>query len=177
MTPATKDSYRGYELEYIVLRSEMERRMEWRNTIVFSLITAAAAILGFGFENNSPHLILLYPPVAAFLAALWAQNDIRIIQLGKYIRQDLEPAIGGMHWQADRNLQTERPVSVFGVPLLLLAGGGFFLYSEVFALAFAWLTFGAGFGTGEWLLFAISAFSLAFTGFLGFRLWTWERLR
>jgi hypothetical protein len=100
--------------------------MEWRNTIVLSLITAAAAILGFGFENNSPHLILLYPPVGAFLAALWAQNDIRIIQLGKYIRQDLEPAIGGMHWQADRELQTEQPVSVLGVPCCCWPAAGSF---------------------------------------------------
>ena len=177
MTSALKDSMKGYELEYVALRSEMDRRMEWRNAIVFSLVTAAAAILGFGFDKKSPHLVLLFPPVAAFLAALWAQNDVRIIQIGRYIRQDLEPAIGGMHWQANRRLQTEHPVSIWGVPLLWFAGSGFFLYSEVFALAFVWINFGASFALGEWLLFAAGIACLTFTTYLGIWMWKWERRR
>jgi len=42
---------------------------------------------------------LTYPVLALFLSIAWTQSDIRIRQLGKYIREHIEGRLGNIGWE------------------------------------------------------------------------------
>ena len=84
-SPATKP---GLQLEYNALRSEILKRIEMRQQLTSITLSIAGLFLGFGLNNVG--VALIFPLIGFFLASAWAQNDIRIRQLGAYIHERLE---------------------------------------------------------------------------------------
>lgn len=97
--------------QYVSLRNEVEKRIEIRQQILALTLLVAGTFLTVGVQPNVTELVLLfYPIIAMFLAAIWAHNDLRIGQLNFYIRTELEKYFGrfGPGWEAFRH-QVFRP--------------------------------------------------------------------
>jgi hypothetical protein len=83
---------------------------------------------------------LIYPPVAAFLAMAWAQNDFRIGELGSYVRSQISPklpAFGWEVWIASKRWGT----GLRGWRVVVFAHGGLFIFTQIMAVfvGVAWL--------------------------------------
>ncbi len=78
--------------EYSALRDEIIKRIDIRhNIVIFTLIFAGTFLtLSTQIIEQSTLLLLFYPILATFLAALWAHSDIRVSQIGEYIRNNIE---------------------------------------------------------------------------------------
>ena len=78
--------------EHSALRSEILKRIELRQqTLTFALL-AAGTLLTIVFMSNEPkfEILLIFPILAMFLSLLWMQSDLRIGEIGEYIRNNLK---------------------------------------------------------------------------------------
>ena len=83
----TKD-YQGQLLaEYTALRAEVTQRMSTRHQLLTFSIVVLSAIIAF---DASLSTLYAYPVLGVFLALGWAHNDLRIAELGEYIRLHLD---------------------------------------------------------------------------------------
>jgi F0F1-type ATP synthase membrane subunit c/vacuolar-type H+-ATPase subunit K len=120
------------EIEYATLREEMLKRMEARTQYISITLTIGGAFLGVGWGQGAVAL-LLFPPLAALLAAAWAQNETRLLQLSAYIRDHLETKIPGLGWERFSREMDERSQSSSWM-LNLLSVGGIFLLTQLLAI-------------------------------------------
>jgi 8-oxo-dGTP pyrophosphatase MutT (NUDIX family) len=81
------------ELNY--LRREIESRFETRNRMMYFTFLIAGIILAFGRIEG----YILFPIIGTFLAGLWSHSDIRIHEIGDYIKNCIEPKIPGLYWE------------------------------------------------------------------------------
>ncbi len=123
----------GLQAEYVALREELLKRIEARQQILSLSLTIAGAYLGVGWGSGTAVALLLYPPIAALLAAGWAQNEVLIGQLSRYIRDHLESALPGLGWEHYRRAR-QRETSIAGWPIDVLATGGIFLLTQLIAV-------------------------------------------
>ena len=89
-------------LEFTSLREELVKRIEIRFRILYFSFIVAGTILTFGFQqgDDASLIILLYPNLAIFLALAWVHNDLRIEDIGHYIKTKLEgEKLEGLGWQ------------------------------------------------------------------------------
>ena len=129
-------------LEYVALREEIVKRIEIRFQSVSLTLLVAGTFLTIGLQPDAPPTTLLvYPLVATFLVALWAANDLRIAQIGDYIREKIEPATGAGGWQT--YLHTVRSTATYGTMgrLSVFSARGVFVITEIAAVALAFLRF------------------------------------
>jgi hypothetical protein len=120
------------ELEYTTLREEQVKRTESRTQWLSITLTLGGAFLGVGWGQSAVAL-LLYPPLAALLAAGWAQNEVRIHQISRYIHEHLEKRIPGMGWERySRGLDDQTQST--GWLLELFSVGGIFLITQLLAI-------------------------------------------
>ncbi|HEX8598029.1 MAG TPA: hypothetical protein VF952_05875 [Chloroflexia bacterium] len=129
--------------EYSALREETLKRIEIQHQLLTLTLVAIGTFLGFG----STTALLLYPTLAFFLAAAWAQNIIRVKQIGEYIKTHIEEMFldGSLGWQHNRGTTTlpaGRWLKVSGGSLSLLAGRGVFLGTQAVALIVSLLNLG-----------------------------------
>ena len=118
------------EIEYSTLRSEVLKRIELRHTIIALTLTTATAVLGFGITN--PTLALLYPPLAMCFCCIWAQNEIRELQLCDYL-SILEGKLQFGWSQYYKRIQASG--SFFrGIPLSIVAPGSIFILTSSIAV-------------------------------------------
>jgi hypothetical protein len=122
---------RALELEYNSLRAEILKRIELRQQIVSMMLTLAGIFLGVGLSQDM--VALIYPPLAAFLCSAWAQNDFRVRELARYIRQNLEPSMPGMGYE---RAVFERRFGVKGDPRRshVVPHSGIFLFTQLMAI-------------------------------------------
>ncbi len=142
------------EIEYVALREEIIKRIETRTQFLSFTLTIGAAFLGLGWGEGAVAL-LIYPPLAALLAAGWANNEAQIAQVSAYIREHLEPHLPGSGWERFR--QQKMP-SAGGWWIGALSYGGIFLLTQLLALFLGGFRF-----TGDpvqWLLMAIAILSV-----------------
>lgn len=126
------------EMEYKTLRDEILKRMDLRHQMVSVTLTIAGAFLGFGL--GTPGVVLVYPPLAAFLAVAWAQNDYRVRQVSTYIREHHEKYLPGLGWET--HMQAQRSSGGVGAwRLLLMSHGGIFLLTQLMAIGIGLLKF------------------------------------
>lgn len=86
--------------EFEALRSEVVARMHMRHNVTTVTVIVAGTFLGLGAaEKLSVEALLIYPLIALGLAFIWMHSDMRISELGRYIRDNLEPHLPGMGWQ------------------------------------------------------------------------------
>ena len=148
----------GPEIEYVSLREEGLRLIETRQQILSVTLTLAGAFLGIGWGTNGAMALLIYPPLAALLAAGWTQNEVRIRTISAYIRDHLEAAIPGLGWERySRNVAAKS--RFMGIPIDILSIGGVFVLTQVLAIVLAFFHFEGTFV--EYLMIVVDVFSIS----------------
>jgi hypothetical protein len=128
----------GVKIEYSSLRSEILKRIELRHQFMSITLTIAGVFLGIGVTTAA--IALVYPPLAAFLAIGWAQNDLRIRDLATYIRERLEASTPGLDWETYvQDLREETRMRSWR--FLVLSHGGVFLFTQGMAIVLGLLKF------------------------------------
>lgn len=134
----------GPEIEYMSLREESLRRIDGRQQILSVTLTLAGAFLGIGWGTGGAMALLIYPPLAALLAASWVQNEVRIGAISKYIREHLESAIPGLGWERF-NREYISKSRFMGFPIDIISIGGIFVLTQGLALFLSAFRFGGSF--------------------------------
>ena len=133
-TPVTDNERRrweGAETEYSTIREEILARIRMRQQVMVATLTLGGLLLGVG--TSWPAVALLYPPLAAFLAFAWAQNDYRVRDLAKYVREEVEPLIPAVRWESWIN-QRRSWRGLGSWRYVIIAHGGLFLFTQALAL-------------------------------------------
>jgi hypothetical protein len=150
------------ELEYSSLREEVLKRIEGRQQALSITLTIAGAFVGVGWNAGSV-VLLLYPLIALLLAAGWAQNEIIIRQLNRYIRDYLEEQVTVMGWERySRQRMTE--TRLFGWPIDVLATGGIFIVTQLMAMGLGTYKFGDS--SLEWILLILDLAAVILMGWV-----------
>lgn len=100
--------------EYQALRGEILKRTELQYQLTSIALIAFGSLLTIGLgKDGSPEATLAYPLLTVALAAAWSQHDIRIRQLGTYIKDHIEGELLGVgkgweHFLSTSGAETER---------------------------------------------------------------------
>jgi len=88
------------EHEYMSLRAEILQRAQFQQQLVNLSVIIAGTLLTVFFQFSGPtFLLLVYPLLAMFMAIEWSFNNMRILQIGHYIREEIESKWGGQGWE------------------------------------------------------------------------------
>lgn len=120
----------GVGWEYSSLRAEVLQRIQHRYQILSVTLTIAGVFLGVGLNTHG--IALVYPPLAMFLAEAWVQNDNNILQIVRYVRQDIESTVPGLGWET--HMESVRQKRRHGWRRTVVAHGGVFVITQVLAL-------------------------------------------
>jgi hypothetical protein len=94
------DSHGARLAEYSTLRDEILMRIRMRNQILVFTIVVLGIVLSLSAQKDvSPVVFFVYPMLATFLALRWAWSDVRIWEIGDYIRTRIEKEVPGLHWE------------------------------------------------------------------------------
>src|SRR5260370_8962433 len=85
--------------EYKALRDEILARLGVRYQLLNLTLISAGTLLGAGLSAKSAPFLLVYPILGLFLAAGWAHNGDAIVQMARYIRDELEATHPGLGWE------------------------------------------------------------------------------
>jgi hypothetical protein len=146
----TSTSREGFEIEYSTLRSEILKRIGLRQQFMSITLTIAGVFLGIGVTTAA--IALVYPPLAAFLAIGWAQNDLRIRDVAAYIRERLEVSTPGLGWETYIE-EVRGKTRMRSWRFLVLSHGGVFLFTQGMAIAVGLLRF--SYTPVEWVFLGI----------------------
>jgi hypothetical protein len=88
------------EAEFTALRAEIMQRAQFQQQLVNLSVIIAGTLLTIFFQFAGPSWILLiYPLLALFMAMEWSFNNSRIMQIGRYIRDEIENKWAGQGWE------------------------------------------------------------------------------
>lgn len=152
---------KGAELEYGALRAELLKRIELRQSLISTTLTFAGVFLGFGLQNRS--VALIFPLLTVFLGLLWANNDIRFKQIGKYL-QDVEKLLPGAGWETYYRREGRYQTLVAGISLSVLAPAGTFLATSLMAIGIGLSQF--SYALIDWVLLVVDIISALIIVFL-----------
>jgi hypothetical protein len=87
--------------EYKTLRDEALLRIRVRGQILTATLVVFGILMTLASHQASNELALLYPIVAVFFAIRWAHIDVRIGEIGEYIRDQIEKELElvGLGWE------------------------------------------------------------------------------
>jgi hypothetical protein len=121
--------------QYEALRSEINQRLDLRQQLLTYTLIVAGTLFGLGLQSwMSGFTILCYPILACFLAGSWAQHDIRIGQIAKFLRELEDRYLGGDGWESYRRCQFGHKKHPLSSGLVELPTRGLFLVSQVLAV-------------------------------------------
>ena len=125
--PSSKELSDFLLTEYSHLRDEILKRTEIQHQLIAMALIATGTFLAM----NSVTAKLAYPVLALFLSIAWTQSDIRIRQLGMYIKEHIERRLGNIGWEHVHTLQPD-----FGKiwSLAHFASGGIFCGTQCLVL-------------------------------------------
>ncbi|MCP3685974.1 MAG: NUDIX hydrolase [bacterium] len=126
--------------EYSSLREEILKRMDFRNRLETFTLIVAGSIFSFGLIENGPlMLFLIYPVLALFLAVAWMHSDVRIGEIGKYIKGHIENRLQGVGWEKHIDkIKSEQSGRIL-TNATELSALGIFLGTQLLALTIAFL--------------------------------------
>ena len=124
-------------IEYNTLRSEILQRIGLRYQFISMTLTIAGVFLGFGVTDGK--IALIYPPLAAFLAMAWLQNELRIQNLATYIRLHLEPLTPNLEWETYLQAQRDRTKGTFFS--IFMSYTGILMLTQIMAIVIGCLNF------------------------------------
>jgi len=109
--------------EYKALRDEILNRVNFRYQLLNLTLIIAGTLLAAGVHADvSAAVLLVYPLLAAFLAAGWVHNGNTIIPLSQYIRDELEAKYSGLGWETYLHSHADRRFLYEGLGLIYAAG-------------------------------------------------------
>jgi 8-oxo-dGTP diphosphatase len=124
--------------EFSALRDESVKRTEIRHQLLSFTLVAAGTFLTVGAQEIvEPSVLLIYPLLAAFLAATWTHSDIRVGEIGEYIRNNIEPRLEGLNWEVYLHEKYTKQESWLRRRLSELSASGIFLSTELLAVVLA----------------------------------------
>ena len=128
--------------EYTSLRSDILKLIELEQQLASGTILALGVFLTVGMQADKPvSILLLYPMIAAFLAAGWMHKDTRIRQIAKYIllleAKTVNGKPVGLGW--GHFLKAEREQSDAKRLMGLLSATGIFIGSQILVVVLAYL--------------------------------------
>jgi 8-oxo-dGTP diphosphatase len=124
--------------EFSALRDESVKRTEIRHQLLSFTLVAAGTFLTVGAQEIvEPSVLLIYPLLAAFLAATWTHSDIRVGEIGEYIRNNIEPRLEGLNWEEYLHKKYAEQESWLKKRLSELSASGIFLSTELLAVILA----------------------------------------
>jgi hypothetical protein len=126
------------ELEYTALSNEILKRIELRQQIVSMTLLFFGTFLGLALTSENKSLLLVYPPIAMFLAVGWSQNDFRIREIGSYIKEFVEKPIG-MKWRKYFHNKNKHEFG-FAIPFISIAHSGFFFFTQILSIIL-WISY------------------------------------
>jgi 8-oxo-dGTP diphosphatase len=86
--------------EYDSLRSETLKRIDLRHQSLNLTITAIGIFVAVvASEHARPIALMFYPLLALCIAVAWTQNDMRIGQIGKHVKENIEQQLPGTSWE------------------------------------------------------------------------------
>ena len=144
------------QAEYSALRNEILKRIELRQQLIAILLTLAGVFLGVGVGTET--VALIFPPLAAFLAFGWAQNDYRIRDLAKYIREKLESEATGLGYETFVSQARKQSKGLGSWRFVVLSHGGTFLFTQLMAIGLEVVK--GTFNPLEWVLITIDVLSI-----------------
>ena len=144
--------------EFSALRAEMLKRIELQHQLIVAALVAAGTFLTVP-TTGPVNISLAFPIFALFFAAAWSQNDLRIWQMGKYIRKRIEGEFLGsdMGWES---IQATSRVGGFG-SLSLFSSRGILVGIQILTVVAALFT--ATFSQLEIGLFIVDAIIILIT--------------
>lgn len=121
------------DMEYLSLREEVMKRIESRQQLLSIALTLAGAFLGIGWGTGGAVALLLFPPLVTLLAVGWVQNEVRIAQINRYIRDVLTTQIPTLGFE--RYIQQQDQHSRWmGLPIEVMSIGGILLLTQILAI-------------------------------------------
>jgi hypothetical protein len=123
--------------EYEALREEILKHIEVQYQVVGGTLVVAGAFLTIGTQTSlTPDALLVYPILAVFLAAAWADNQIGIIHIGAFIGRVFEQGCDPrLRWEAVNSHYYGRKGRVRA--LHMVAMRGLFVVSQLLAMFLA----------------------------------------
>ena len=119
--------------EYKALRDEILNRLNFRYQLLNLTLIIAGTLLAAGVHADvSAAVLLVYPLLAAFLAAGWVHNGHTIVPLSRYIRDELEGKYSGPGWESYLQSHADRRFLYEGLGLIYAAG--IFLSTAIISL-------------------------------------------
>jgi 8-oxo-dGTP diphosphatase len=153
------------------LRAEILKRIEMRQQMLIYTVIFAGSLMTLGVQLTGRLPLLLFPVLAFLLAVVWMHSDVRIGEIGEYIRDRIAPRFGDLgDWELyirQKNSRRRfRPVE--------LSALGVFLVTELLSVALAIVITPDSLSGTEWILLLLDA--LAIGGTLAV-VWTRSRLQ
>jgi hypothetical protein len=88
-----KEALEVYLREYDKLAKETTSRIGFRDNLLYVTLASYGAIVAFAITRNDYRALFALPLVSAVLGLAYLSNDAKVSQIGKYIREILEPAV------------------------------------------------------------------------------------
>jgi hypothetical protein len=148
--------------EYAALRAEILKRTDIQHQLLSLSLIAFGTFVTVGLERSST-LLLVYPILAMFLAASWSHHDIRIAQLGDFIRRHHEAKFSGEQggWE---HFHTSSVAGRTVGSRVGLASRGILIGSQVLAVALGLL--GTSFQAPDLIVIGLDTLLVPYTAFL-----------
>lgn len=89
--------------EYAKLKDEQLKRISDRDNMVYATFTVLAAVAAAAFTAKIPALLLAAQPAMMVFGWKYLATDIKVTEIGAYIRRELAPRLGGgaFGWELD----------------------------------------------------------------------------
>ncbi len=130
-------NYEPYLAEYNMLRQDIQQRISFRFRLFSLLLVSLAALLPLGIEQVNSNILFAYPILSLFLILSWMHQSTIMIKIARYLRDELEPKVDGLNWEAFilRDSKRLSSFSLFG----FFATAGFVLFSQGLMLTLGFL--------------------------------------
>ena len=80
--------------EYERLKEEQIHRIGTRDNLVYANLLSLAGVVAATIQANSPHMLLLLPPVCVIFGWTYLVNDEKVSAIGRYMRDVLGARLG-----------------------------------------------------------------------------------
>lgn len=101
MTADEAPMHTGPLAEFVVLRTEIERRATIQWHVLALQITISGAVFGFALSGGRREMLLLVIPLTTYMTfGRYITHTVFITLIGRYIHAELSPRVpGGLRWE------------------------------------------------------------------------------
>jgi len=120
----SNDKLEAILTEYNALREEIQKRSTNQMLSCTVSIAAIGALASFLLENFSArhYILLLIPWVFIVFGFLWMDHHIRIWEIGKYIKEEIESKVDGLNWEThlSNNIKILKTIFIFTIVYFII---------------------------------------------------------